>query len=71
MLLSMIDQFVSFSLGTMKKSVDDNLRNEIGAWPERYWNAFPPVIRQIVSDYLKGKTSEKDYHSKLKLALDM
>ncbi|MCL2804471.1 MAG: hypothetical protein FWD26_00845 [Treponema sp.] len=68
-LLSMIEQFVSFSHGTMKKSLDENLREEMGAWPERYWNAFPPVVRQIISDYLKNKITEKEYKSKIVLVL--
>ncbi|MCL2410766.1 MAG: hypothetical protein FWC97_03900 [Treponema sp.] len=68
-LLSMIEQFVSFSNGTMQESVDKGLRDEIGAWPGRYWSSFPPVIRQIVTDYLKGKITEKDFKSKIAIAL--
>ena len=68
-LLSMIEQFVSFSNGEMKESVDNNLRKEMGAWPERYWNSFPPVIRQVITDYLKGKISAKDYKAQIKAAL--
>ena len=71
MLISMIEQFVSFSSGTMTKSTDENLRKEIGAWPERYWNSFPPVIRSIITDYLKDKISEKEFHSKIGIALDL
>jgi len=70
-LLSMIEQFVSFSNGSMKESVDKNLREEIGAWPERYWNAFPPVVRQIITDYLKNKITENDYKSKIVIALGL
>ena len=68
-LLSMIEQFISFSHGTMQKSVDENLRNEMGAWPQRYWNAFPPLVRQIITDYLKDKIGEKDFWAKIGLAL--
>jgi len=68
-LLSMIEQFVSFSGGEMNESVNNNLREEMGAWPQRYWNSFPPVVRQIITDYLKNKISEKDYKSKVLLAL--
>ena len=68
-LLSMIEQFVSFSHGTMQKNVDKSLREEMGAWPERYWNAFPPVIRQITTDYLKDKITEKDFKSRIVIAL--
>jgi hypothetical protein len=69
MLLSMIEQFLSFSNGTMKKSVDEDLRNEMGAWPERYWKAFPPVVRQLISDFLKNKINETDFKSKIVIAL--
>ena len=69
MLLSMIEQFLSFSQGAMQESVDNKLREEMGAWPERYWNVFPPVVQQIISDYLKEKISKADFNSKLKLAL--
>jgi hypothetical protein len=68
-LLSMVEQFVSFSNGTMNESVDNGLRKEIGAWPSRYWQAFPPVVKQIITDYLKNKISEKEYKSKILLAL--
>jgi hypothetical protein len=71
MLISMIEQFISFSHGTMKKSVDDDLRSQMGAWPERYWKAFPPVIRQLISDYLKDKITETDFKSKVAIALNI
>lgn len=70
-LLSMTEQFISFSSGTMKESVNNSLRKEMGAWPSRYWQAFPPVVRQIITDYLKDKITEKDYKSKLLLALGL
>jgi hypothetical protein len=70
-LLSMIEQFVSFSHGEMKASVDKNLRDEMGAWPERYWNNFPPVVRQIITDYLKDKISEKDFKNKICITLGL
>jgi hypothetical protein len=69
MLLSMIEQFISFSNGTMKKSVDEELRKEMSDWTQRYWNAFPPVIRQLISDYLKNKIPEKEFKSKIVIAL--
>jgi hypothetical protein len=69
MLLSMIDQFTAFSQGRMGKAEDAGLREELGAWPERYWKAFPPVVRLIITDYLKGETGEKEFRSKLETAL--
>ncbi|MDR1869667.1 MAG: hypothetical protein LBQ82_06750 [Treponema sp.] len=70
-LISMIEQFISFSRGSMRKSVDQNLREEMGVWTERYWKAFPPVIRQIISDFLKDKITEKEFNSKIGIALEM
>ena len=67
----MVGQFVAFSSGSMSGAEDARLRNEIGAWPERYWNAFPPVIRSIVSDYLKDSISESEYRTKLGIALEL
>ncbi|MDR0442316.1 MAG: hypothetical protein LBH44_02800 [Treponema sp.] len=71
LLLSMIGQFVSFSCGNMKDSVDKSLRDEMGAWPERYWNAFPPVIRGIITDFLKDRITETEFNSRIGIALEL
>ncbi|MCL2209490.1 MAG: hypothetical protein FWC19_05150 [Treponema sp.] len=68
-LVSMIDQFISFSQGSMNKSADEELRAEMGAWPQRYWNSFPQVIRRLISDYLKDKITEKDFKTRIGIAL--
>ncbi|MDR2184144.1 MAG: hypothetical protein LBO80_00535 [Treponema sp.] len=70
-LASMVEQFVSFSLGRMSPSEDQSLRNEIGAWPERYWKSFPKVIRLIITDYLNGALNEGEFNSKISAALAM
>jgi len=70
-LISMIEQFISFSSGTMKKSTDESLRTEMGAWPERYWKAFPPVIRQLITDYLKNNITGDEFNSRIGIALDL
>ena len=71
LLRSMIDQFVAFSQGLMDEGEDQGLRDELGPWPERYWKAFPPVIRLLITDYLKGETGEKDFRGKIDTALSM
>ena len=68
-LISMIDQFISFSLGRMEKEEDHALRKEMGAWPDKYWKSFPNQIRLIITDYLKGKIEEKDFNTRISLAL--
>jgi hypothetical protein len=71
LMLSMIEQFTAFSRGTLNREIEKNLRDEMGAWPERYWNIFPPVIRLIITDFLKDRTTEDEFHSKIKIALDI
>ena len=68
---SMIEQFVAFSQGTLNKEIEKDLRDELDAWPERYWNAFPPVIRLIITDFLKDRITEEEFRSKIKIALEI
>jgi len=70
-LASMVDQFVSFSLGRMEEEEDNALRREMGPWPDKYWNAFPNVIRLLIKDFLKGEMDEADFNTRMGLALDM
>ena len=70
-LVSMIDQFVSFSLGRMEEEEDRALRKEIGPWPDRYWKSFPQVIRLLITDFLRGEMDEKDFDTRVGLALKM
>jgi hypothetical protein len=71
LLASMIDQFVSFSLGRMEEEEDRALRKEMGPWPDKYWKSFPQVIRLLITDFLKGEMSETDFNSRTGLALKM
>jgi hypothetical protein len=71
LLASMIAQFVAFSRGTLHETVDESLRKELGAWPERYWKAFPQVVRLIITDFLKDKISEAEFNAKIETALDL
>jgi hypothetical protein len=70
-LSSMIDQFIAFSQGKMGKIEEKGLRAELGEWPRRYWESFPPVVRLLVSDYVKGEMGEKEFRSKIETALAM
>jgi len=71
LLSSMIDQFVSFSLGRMEEEEDKALRREMGPWPDKYWKAFPQVIRLLITDFLKGEMDETDFNTRMGLALQM
>jgi hypothetical protein len=69
LLFAMASQFVRFSLGRMTEAEDKRLRSEMDAWPERYWQAFPEVVKLIIKDLVDGKTTEEEFDSKLRTAL--
>ncbi|MCL2373798.1 MAG: hypothetical protein FWC65_00960 [Treponema sp.] len=71
MLASMVDQFVSFSLGRMEDEEDLALRKEMGPWPDKYWKTFPQVIRLLITDFLKGEMAEGEFNTRMGLALQM
>lgn len=52
MLLAMITQFVRYGTGMMR---DDEKKDFPDGWYEKYWNAFPPDIQNLVRDYINGK----------------
>ncbi|MDR2758520.1 MAG: hypothetical protein LBB78_03980 [Spirochaetaceae bacterium] len=68
---AMVEQFIAFSLGRMDEQEDRELRAEMGAWPDRYWKTFPPVLRLIITDFLKGEMTEKEFNAKIGAALDL
>jgi len=70
-LASMVDQFVSFSLGRLEEEEDKALRSEMGPWPDKYWKAFPQVVRLLITDFLKGEMEESDFNTRMGLALKM
>lgn len=70
-LMNMVNQFVSYSEGSMGAEEDRVLREEMGDWPKRYWNAFPKVICLIIKDYLDGVISGDEYRRKIEAAAAM
>ncbi|MEL3912310.1 hypothetical protein [Treponema pedis] len=61
----MILQFVSFSIGEMQKSEDAELRNTMGNWPEKYWDKFPPGIRQEIKRFINGETTSGEFRKNI------
>jgi len=60
---SMIVQFVDFSLGRMATTDREDLPPD---WSKRYWNAFSPQVRQLVSDLLNGRMTEQEFWREIK-----
>ena len=71
LLASMIDQFISFSLGRMEEEEDKALRSEMGPWPDKYWKSFPQVVRLLITDFLKGELEENEFNTRIGLALQL
>jgi len=71
MMLSMVEQFVSFSQGTMSRELDKSLREAAGQWPKRYWDIFPPAVRGVITDYLKDNITREEFNSKIRIAVDV
>ena len=64
-LYGMILQFVSFSIGEMQKREDEELRKNMGNWPEKYWKRFPPSIRQEIKTFLNGETTSGEFRKNI------
>jgi hypothetical protein len=69
LLAAMVEQFVSFSLGRMGEGEDRELRASLGAWPDRYWKAFPQGIRRIIKAFLQDGLTREEFDSRIRAAL--
>jgi len=54
MLVTMIEQFLVYSEGRMPVREQAQLRREMPDWQKKYWEKFPPRIKDALSLYLKG-----------------
>lgn len=63
MIQSMLVQFIDFSLGRMGKDEKKDLAPD---WHMRYWEAFSPSLKRLLSDLLKGKISESSFWEEYK-----
>ncbi|MEQ8351722.1 MAG: hypothetical protein RH862_09580 [Leptospiraceae bacterium] len=64
-LVSMLRQFVDYSIGRMKDRELKELKAASPDWVERYWNAFPDPVRKTVSDLIRGNIGEKEFWQKI------
>lgn len=59
--LTMVRHFVAFSTGAMTMAEEKNLSDAMPDWQKRYWQHFSQIIRKLISLYVKGVMSEKDF----------
>ena len=71
MMVTMIEQFLVYSEGNMPVREQAQLRREIPDWQKKYWEKFPPGIKDALSLYLKGTIDRQtlwlDIHKVLNL----
>jgi hypothetical protein len=65
-LATMITQFISYSTQSMSISEQMRLNDEIPEWHKKYWEAFSPRQRQIVSLFLKGQIDEATFWQRIR-----
>ncbi|RPJ09540.1 MAG: hypothetical protein EHM28_01250 [Spirochaetaceae bacterium] len=56
MLKTMIAQFIDYSLGRMS---DADKAEMPAQWSAKYWNAFPPIIRNLITKLLHNEIDEE------------
>ncbi len=66
LLLTMIDQFVSYGTGRMSPG---ELQELPDGWAQKYWNAFPDNIQKLISAYIKNEISEEEFSKAVKFNL--
>lgn len=64
-LLTMIKQLLSFSVGTMSATEQTELYNNIPDWQKEYWSRLPDGIRDILTLFLKGSIDEETCWSQI------
>ncbi|MGC9311338.1 MAG: hypothetical protein ACP5IA_01500 [Sediminispirochaetaceae bacterium] len=71
MLVTMIEQFLVYSEGNMPVREQALLRRAMPDWQKKYWEKFPPKIKDGLSLYLKGTIDREtlwlDIHKVLNL----
>jgi hypothetical protein len=69
-LITMTQQFISYSEGTMPASEQMQLEHEIPEWYKTYWERFPLAVRDAISLYLKGKIDKESFWAQVTDSID-
>jgi len=66
MMKTMIVQFILYSQGKMESS---ELETMPEGWVQKYWDAFTPNIRKLISVYIKGGIDKRSFWKRIREAL--
>ncbi|MCB1140454.1 MAG: hypothetical protein KDK23_16970, partial [Leptospiraceae bacterium] len=64
-LLTMVRQFIDYSVGRMKDRELKELKAASPDWVEKYWGAFPDHVRKTISAMIRGQIGEKEFWQKI------
>ncbi len=59
--ISMLDQFIRYSIGRMPAEEQQELKRASPDWVQRYWNAFSPRHRMLLGRLLKGEIDSEEF----------
>ncbi|PKL30455.1 MAG: hypothetical protein CVV45_17445 [Spirochaetae bacterium HGW-Spirochaetae-10] len=59
--ISMLDQFIRYSVGRMPADEQNELKRASPDWVQRYWSAFSPRHRALLGQLLKGEIDSDDF----------
>lgn len=59
--ISMIDQFVRYSIGRMPPEEVASLKKASPDWVNKYWSAFDGATRELIGRLLKGEIDTDDF----------
>jgi hypothetical protein len=65
LLVTMIQQFIDYSVGRMKDRDLKELKSASPDWVEKYWASFPDDVRQGLSSMLRGQIGEREFWQKI------
>lgn len=68
--MSMIDQFVRYSLNKMPSQELNELKRSMPDWAERYWGIFSMETRSIIRSLLKAEMNTDEFWSRIRQKLD-
>ena len=60
-LLTMIRQFAAFGTGAMTVAEETSLDKAMQGWQQKYWDRFSSVTHKLITLYVKGVMSERDF----------
>lgn len=70
MVLSMVDQFVRYSLNMMQEAEIRELKTSYEDWVNMYWDIFSMETKHLIKALLEAKMDMEEFYSQVRMNLD-